>query len=349
MKKYIILTFPFILLIGYTNNTDKEKSIDQKNYIASVLNAHSMAYHSEESRVYVFGGANEKEVLSDMWVLDSSSWRKVVAKNEPNPRTFASLIYDKKNNRLVLFGGSKVLFGKVPDPQNLLNDTWQFKDNQWKKLITNDTPSPRAEVTMAYDESRETIVLFGGYYIQNGEYIKLGDTWEFHNNDWQLITSDGPSARHGVSMAYDAEDKFVVLFGGSTIDKQYGEHTGETWKWNRKEWIKLDIEQPNGIFNASMVYDNEHEELIRFGGWNGKSRINETWSFSNNKWNKLDTEDSPSPRNHCNMAYDERNKRIILFGGHDGENIFGDTWEYKAHKWKKISESISITRVKNGH
>ena len=349
MKKYIIITFPFILLIGYTNNTDKEKSIDQKNYIVSVLNAHSMAYHSEESRVYVFGGANEKEVLSDMWVLDSSSWRKVVAKNEPNPRTFASLIYDKKNNRLVLFGGSKVLFGKEPDPQNLLNDTWQFRNNRWEKLITNDAPSARAEAPMEYDESRETIVLFGGYYIQNGEYIKLGDTWEFHDNDWHLTSTVGPSERHGVSMAYDAEDKSIVLFGGSTIDKQYGEYKGETWKWKGEEWNKLDIEQPTGIFNASMVYDKEQRELIRFGGWNGKSRINETWSFRNNKWNKLDIDNNPTPRNHSNMAYDEKNKRIILFGGHDGDQVFGGGWEYENLEWKKMSETKSIKRVTNGH
>ena len=349
MKKYLILTFPFILLLGCVNNADKEKSLVEKNNTASVRNAHSMAYHSEESRVYFFGGANEEEVLSDLWVLDSTSWRKVVTKNEPEPRTFASLIYDNKNNRLVLFGGSKVLFGKDPDPQNLLNDTWQFRSNQWEKLITNDAPSPRAEAAMAYDESRETIVLFGGYYIQNGEFIKLGDTWEFHDNDWHLTSRVGPSERHGVSMAYDAKDKSIVLFGGSTIDKQYGEYRGETWKWNGEKWNKLDIVQPTGIFNASMVYDKELGVLIRFGGWNGKSRINESWSFRDNKWNKLDTDNSPTSRNHSNMVYDERQKKIILFGGHDGENVFGDTWEYANHKWKKISESKSIKRVNNGH
>jgi hypothetical protein len=337
------------MLLGCANNTDKEKSFEEKDNTVSVRNAHSMAYHSGESQVYLFGGANEKEVLSDLWVLDNTNWQKVVTKNAPEPRTFAPMIYDTENNRLVLFGGSKVLFGKYSDPQNLLNDTWQFKNNQWKKLITNEAPSPRAEAAMAYDESRKTIVLFGGYEIQNGEYIKLGDTWEFHNNDWHLSSRVGPSARHGVSMAYDSEDKSIVLFGGSTIDKQYGEYRGETWKWNGENWNKLDIEQPTGIYNAAMGYDKEQRELIRFGGWNGKSRINETWSFRNNKWNKLESNNNPTSRNHSDMVFDAKNKRIVLFGGHDGDNVFGGVWEYTNLKWKKISETKPIKRVKNGH
>jgi len=349
MKIYLILTFPFMLLLGCVNRSNEEKSPLEKDRTIYVRNAHSMAYHSKDTQIYLFGGANEKEVLSDLWVLDNTNWLKIVTKNDPQPRTFASLIYDNENNRLVLFGGSKVLFGTSSDPQNLLNDTWQFKNNQWKKLSTNNAPSPRAEATMVYNKSRKTIVLFGGYNIQNEEYLKLNDTWEFYDNDWHLISTVGPSKRHGVSMAYDADDKSVVLFGGSTIDKQYGQSSGETWKWNSKEWSKLETEQPAGIFNALMVYDEGSGELIRFGGWDGKSRVNETWSFRNNKWSKLDINKSPTPRNHSAMVYDEKLKKIVLFGGHDGENVFGDTWEYNNRRWKKISESKSARRINNGH
>lgn len=349
MRTDLISLLLFIFLLGCRSNTDTKKSSVISNNTVPVRNAHSMVYQSSESRVYFFGGANEKEVLSDLWVLDNTKWRKVVTKGKPNPRTFASLIYDIKNDRLVLFGGSKVLFGKDPEPQNLLGDTWQFKNNQWEKLITNNAPSPRAEAAMVYDENNESIILFGGYYINNGEYIKLGDTWEFYNNDWHLISTMGPSDRHGASMVYHSSDKSVVLFGGSTIDKQYGESTGETWKWQDKKWSKLDIKQPPGVFNATMVYDKENQELIRFGGWNGNSRINETWSFRNNKWHNLETDDRPTPRNHGNMVYDEKNERIILFGGHDGKNVFGDIWEFNAKNWNIILDTDPLKRIENDH
>lgn len=349
MRIYLILTLFFILLLSCVNDSNKKKSLVEKDNGEFVRNAHSMAYHSKDSLVYLFGGANQKEVLSDLWVLDNNNWREIKKNDGPQPRTFAPLIYDGDNDRLILFGGNKVLFGKVPNSQNLLNDTWQFKNNHWKKLITNNAPTPRAEAIMVYDKRRKTIILFGGYNIQNGEYLKLKDTWEFYDNDWHLISTKGPSERHGVSMAYDSRDKSVVLFGGSTIDKQYGESKGETWKWNGKEWNKLEIEQPIGMFNASMDYHEEQGELIRFGGWNGKSRVNQTWSFRNNEWDNLDLDNVPTARNHSVMVYDEKKKRIILFGGHDGKKVFGDTWEYTNLKWKKISESKPIERINNGH
>jgi hypothetical protein len=330
-------------------HSSKERSSNEENYEGFVRNAHSMAYHLSDSTVYLFGGADEKEVLSDLWFMDHTQWRKVDTKHQPESRTFAPLVYDRKNDRLVLFGGSKVLFGKAPDPLNLLNDTWQFKGGQWERIMTSMAPSPRAEADMTYDIHRETIVLFGGYIIQDGEYLKLKDTWEFYDNDWHLASTEGPSGRHGVSMAYNPKDSTVVLFGGSTSDRQYGESKGETWTWNGRAWKQLDIEQPPGVFNASMVFDKANGQFIRFGGWNGKSRINDTWSFRNDEWIKLDIGQSPIPRNHSDMVHDEKQNRIILFGGHDGQNVFGDTWEYGDGQWKIISDTKPLKRIQNGH
>ncbi|AVI52172.1 hypothetical protein C5O00_13820 [Pukyongia salina] len=343
MKKKAILIFSLVMTLGCVSN------IERKENLGFVRNAHSMAYNALESKVYLFAGASEEEVVSDLWVLDSKNWRRVDTKIQPEPRTFASMVYDIQNNRLILFGGSKVLFGIKPDSNNLLNDTWQFKNNKWEKLITKNSPIPRAEASMVYDQDRETVVLFGGYHIQNNEYIKLGDTWEFRNNDWNLITNSGPSNRHGAAMAYDSEEKCIILFGGSTIDKQYGESKGETWKWDGKEWKKTTNIGPAGIFNASMAYDEERKEFIRFGGWNGTTRINETWRLSGNNWDKLKTNKSPNPRNHSNMIYDQKNGRMVLFGGHDGENVFGDIWEFRNYEWNKIMETSPIRRIENGH
>ncbi len=351
MYRYLTGTFVVILFFSCANhrNEDKSKSLAEEINTISVRNAHSMVYHSLESRVYLFGGANEKEVLSNLWILNAGQWENVSTKNEPTPRTFASMTYDKQSNRIILFGGSQVLFGIEPSSQNLLNDTWQFKDGNWQKIITKNSPMLRAEASMVYDEHRQKIVLFGGYTIQNSKYLKLGDTWEFYDNDWHLASETGPSERHGISMAYINENKFVVQFGGSTVDKQYGKSKGETWVWRGEKWSKLEIDQPTGIFNSSMIYDKHQKQLILFGGWNGKSRINETWSFNNNEWKQLTTENSPNPRNHSYMVYDEKRKKAILFGGHDGENVFGDMWEFDNNEWKNILDSEPIKRVKNGH
>lgn len=326
-----------------TNSTDFEGP--------SVLNAHSMAYDSNQSLIYLFGGANEKEVLGDLWTFETGQnrWQKVAIENGPTPRTFAPLVYDPINDRLILFGGSKVLFGNGPDSSNLLNDTWEFKDGQWNEIETKGRPVPRAESALTYDQENRRIILFGGYKIEGKNYVKLGDTWEFSNNEWRQIANDGPSPRHGVSTAYDSKNKRIVLFGGSTSDKQYGEQKGETWYLDNNEWKKLDIEQPPGVFNASMVYDLKNDEFIRFGGWNGKLRINETWSFRDNQWTQLKVDQMPEARNHAAMVYDPSASKTILFGGHDGSNIFGDTWVYFDGNWSKVSDSGRLKRKENGH
>lgn len=341
MYRYFIAAFAFILFFNGVGTAQGEA--------ISVRNAHSMVYHPQEASIYLFGGADERQVKSDLWVLEGTNWHKVAVENTPPPRTFAAMAYDPQGNRILLFGGSKVLFGKKATSQNLLQDTWQFKDGNWQKMPTENAPTVRAEASMVYDENRQRMVLFGGYTIQNGDYIKLNDTWEFYEGDWHLVLESGPSARHGVAMAYDQEAKSVVFFGGSTVDKQYGPSKGETWTWKGDQWDKLTIEQPPGVFNATMAYDTAQKRLLRFGGWTGTSRSDATWTFQNNTWKPLQAKIRPSPRNHSGMVYDEKNKRMLLFGGHDGKNVFGDSWEFKGQEWKNIATTRPLKRVKNRH
>ncbi|WP_430965877.1 Kelch repeat-containing protein [Spongiimicrobium sp. 2-473A-2-J] len=347
MRSYVILAFS-MLLFGSSSLCPQEPSKVSVDPL-TVRNAHSMVYHVQEASIYLFAGADEREVKSDLWVLESANWQKVSVENAPQPRTFAAMAYDPQENRILLFGGSKVLFGKEASSKNLYNDTWQFKDGSWQKIPTENAPTVRAEASMVYDVERQRMVLFGGYTIQEGNYIKLGDTWEFYEDNWHLASENGPSARHGVVMAYDPEIKSVTLFGGSTVDKQYGPLKGETWIWKGDSWDKLAVEQPPGMFNACMAYDTDQKRLLRFGGWNGKSRTDETWAFQNNTWTPLQTETGPSPRNHSGMVYDEKNKRMLLFGGHDGKNVFGDMWEFSNNAWQNITTTKPLKRVKNGH
>ncbi|MEQ9424728.1 MAG: kelch repeat-containing protein [Cyclobacteriaceae bacterium] len=315
----------------------------------SVRNAHSMAWNSNDGRVYLFGGANEKQVLADLWVYEKGSWQSLEVEPGPQPRTFAAFTYDPSNDWFILFGGSKVLFGSAANANNMLNDTWQLKNGKWEQIETTNAPTPRAEAVAVYNPKSERTVLFGGYTIQGDQYIKLGDTWEFYDNDWHLASESGPSERHGVAMAYDPQQQAVVLFGGSTVDKQYGESQGETWVWGNGAWQKLDIEQPPGVFNAAMVYDLKNRELIRFGGWNGETRIDETWVFQDGGWKMLELETRPAARNHATMVYDRKRQVAVLFGGHDGKRVFGDIWEYADGKWVQVSEVEPLERVRNGH
>ena len=339
MKFNLITLLIFVLAISGYSQTPA----------LTVRNAHSLVFDENENRVLLFGGANERQVWSDLWSLGKNGWNLVKIAEGPGPRTFASFVYDQKHSRSIVFGGNKVLFGNDKNPPVFYFDTWEFKNGQWKEIKPSNNPEPRAEAAIVYDKSKERILLFGGYRLEKGKLKRFADTWEFKGNVWRKINDNQISARNGAAIAYDSKQKRVVLFGGSTANKEYGENTGETWVLEKDEWRKLDIVQPPNIFNSNLVFQHDTSRVIRFGGWNGTRRISETWVLSGNSWSKLSLKTNPNPRNHASMVYNPVTKETILFGGHDGEKIFGDLWIFRQGKWYKELEHPPIKRIANGH
>ena len=205
----------------------------------TVRNAHSMAYDSKNKQVLLFGGADEKQVHGDLWKLNGKSWKLIKTNKSPEPRTFASLVYDENQQRIILFGGNKVLFGSEKNPAKMFGDTWEFKGGKWNKLRIVESPEPRAEAAIAYDDLEKRIILFGGYKLVKGNVVKLNDSWEFKGNKWKRLRNSFISPRNGASLAFDKKLKKIVLFGGSTPDKDYGEETGETWVLEGDSWRKI--------------------------------------------------------------------------------------------------------------
>lgn len=305
----------------------------------TVRNAHAMAYDSDRAKVILFGGADEKQVLGDLWEWDGKIWHRVSA-NGPAPRTFPAMAYDRARRCVVLFGGNRVLFGAESDTATFLDDMWEWNGARWREIKTA-MPLARAEAGMAYDRDRQRLVLFGGYRIVDGKMLRLGDTWEWDGKIWKQVSTSGPLPRNGAAMTYDPIRRQVFLFGGSGA-------SGETWKWNGKNWHEIKPSVSDGRFNSTMAFDEARQQVFRFGGWNGKTRLGDTWTFDGTQWQQRHVV-GPEPRNHSAMVYDAKRQRLVLFGGHDGEKVFGDTWEWDGSKWSRAAFQEPRGRVDNGH
>ena len=55
-------------------------------------------------------------------------------------------------------------------------DTWEWDGTEWKRVDTEQAPSGRSRVAMAYDPNRQAVVLFGGR-LPDGQ--PAGDTWQW--------------------------------------------------------------------------------------------------------------------------------------------------------------------------
>lgn len=126
-----------------------------------------------------FGGASAFDetsltVLNDTWSLlpissASPAFSQVSAASPPGKRAFASLAYDPKSQRAILFGGRTS--GSIASSTYLLSRTGA---PTWASYNTGNSPPDRFRHLAAYSSKANRMVVFGG--VTSGDEY-LADTW----------------------------------------------------------------------------------------------------------------------------------------------------------------------------
>lgn len=118
--------------------------------------------------VLLFGGnASGQPPMTHTWRWDGIAWQQLLPPNMPPWRVSHGMVADVSRRRVVLFGG---------DPYDPF--AWEWDGQTWEMRVLA-SPSPRTEVTMAYDSVRRQVVLFGGSYSSS----KFNDTWIYATDD----------------------------------------------------------------------------------------------------------------------------------------------------------------------
>jgi hypothetical protein len=192
-------------------------------------------------------------------------------------------------------------------------------------------PSPRYSFALAYDESRQRLVLVGGF--MRGTY--LGDTWEWDGTNWMLVTQTGPSPRNAPAMAYDSRRKKIVLFGG---DNRSGA-LRDTWEWDGQQWRQAANSGPPARSIHTLVYDSRRGKMVLFGGIANNALLGDTWEWDGNTWMQASTS-GPAARFLHTSAYDTASGKLLIFGGSTAlapppqNGLRGDTWEWNGSAWR---------------
>ncbi|KAJ8469232.1 hypothetical protein ONZ51_g9130 [Trametes cubensis] len=167
------------------------------------------------SKLYMFGGSDQKDVFDDTWTLDfaslrtspSSGWEVIEPSGgslRPSKRTNHSNVL--ADNKIIIFGGT--------DLQQNHNDTWEFDtvNRIWTELnCFGPIPAPR--------EGHSATVVDGMMYVFGGRGLDgrdLGDTWALSlaQRRWYTFRRMdlAPSARSGHGMV--SHDAKIFVFGG---------------------------------------------------------------------------------------------------------------------------------------
>jgi subtilase family serine protease len=254
----------------------------------------------------------------------TSEWRRV----QIGARAYAPAVFDTLRGEAVLFGGT---------PQESLavamNDTWTRSGAASRWLSRDVIPPPgRTWHAMAFDESRQKLVLFGGQATVN-----FADTWEWDGTVWtRLSPANSPSARFGHSMAYDPAHQRVVLFGGFG-GAGAGSRLNDTWTWDGVDWVQVSTSGPAPRYFGAMASIGELRGPLLVGGDTGATTSADVWEWTGTDWVQLPTPAVPAwgSRSRHAMAFDTARAKLVLFGGVGGASAtyLADVWEWDGTGW----------------
>jgi predicted nucleic acid-binding protein len=240
-----------------------------------------LAFDAARQATVLFGGDSNVGLHDRTWTWDGAAWTERFPAVHPTARTMVGMAYDAARQRVVLFGG----FGQFGGGANESNETWEWDGCTWALRQPLHAPSPRGGAAMAYDSTRQRVVLFGGGL---GGYMMptFDDTWEWDGVDWvERTPAHRPTAARSGNLAHDAQRGVSVLFGGlSTLYQKQN----ATWEWDGLDWIRrYPAHVPTARYAAAMAHDSGRGRTVLFGGGLDSGPANDTWEYDGVVWTQV--------------------------------------------------------------
>ena len=132
-----------------------------------------------------YDGVRQQIVLYDAastWAWDGTNWTELPTPSVPSVRLHSTMAWDAEQQKVLLFGGYNT--GPLGGLQ-YLSDTWAWDGTSWTQLTPANLPTGRSDHAMAYDDSVQAMVVFGGEVLSRISIQLFNDTW--------ILTDQQPS------------------------------------------------------------------------------------------------------------------------------------------------------------
>lgn len=169
---------------------------------------------------------------------------------------------------------------------------------------------------------------------------------------WTNISTNHPSMTSAYAMAYDTDNKKIIVYGGryvnfNTVTNTWADSVvNETWSFDYETSIWKNLNPatlPPWRVSNKMVYSTVSKKMIMFGGDNFSKSFNDLWEydFEQNTWTELLPDNPPDAREMHGLSYIPDQDAIIMFGGRrtNGGAEFNDIWKYiyGTNKWNELN------------
>ena len=208
------------------------------------------------------------------------------------------------------------------------------------RIESTERPGKRSEVLAVADELSNSIMLFGGNDAPIVDQIPWAayrdDTWIFEPGfGWVEVSSDeSPSARGRYTLAYDAQGRRALLFGGRWREANttglYDLHN-DLWQFDfvTRSWSLLhdgEGDAPAGRYYPAGAWDEQAQTFYMWGGATNRNPLaiepsSELWAWTDTQgWSEVQTSgNAPSSRAFFGSSYDPNKNRILVMAGQRGD------------------------------
>jgi hypothetical protein len=233
----------------------------------------AMAYDPKRKVIVLFGGSdNLGKRLNDTWIWDGHVWKEVGNCDtcvRPPSRCCHNLFYDSTRGEVILYGGCN-------DYQSFYNDAWGWNGKNWGHIDIQDSPIASG-APIVYDPNKQQAVGFLAW--------QPSGTWIWDKAGWSkpslLSLILEPPLRGNSMMANDPGTGKSLLFGGIKTENNLSTFFEDTWVFDGKSWREVEsILRPPGRWGHAIFFDTKLQKFILFGGYDGKSALNDLWEIS---------------------------------------------------------------------
>jgi hypothetical protein len=276
-----------------------------------------------------------------------------------------SASYLDESHQMFVFGGTHAIPVTCDfPPAGYVAEAWLFDEGcgAWRQIEQEGSwPSPRGRQAAAAGDG--SVYIFGGRFrtegSTQGDYELLRDIWRFdiESETWEEIepsTSLAPAARSSAQFVWDTRREQLWLFGGNISPVPFGyQPRNDLWSFDVEErrWTRHDVEgtRPEPRTLHSMVYDEDRDRLVLYGGLDNGFSVPGLWAFDieSETYEQLDGALStiPDQRYGPRLVFDPERSGYLMFGGHDDTPLGNrnDTWFFDPDESEWLSDSAEDT------
>ncbi|KAI8376660.1 Muskelin N-terminus-domain-containing protein [Choanephora cucurbitarum] len=333
--------------------------LPSQSSIPSPRGGHQMCIDVQTQTIYVLGGWDGKQDLSDFWSFDikRNQWTLLSEDTQlqggPSARSCHKICFDPASQSIFVLGRYVEPLQVTNVNQPLESDFYRYYTglNQWIKISDHTAfeggPELIFDHQMCMDSNGETLYVFGGRTVSGDPTLQNYSglyAYYIQSNEWKLISTHyrnntALKSRVGHSMLFDPTSRALYVFAGQRGKDYLSDLHRYDVDQDRVTEIVQDYTRdagPDTGFNQRATLDERLQELYVLSGYKRNTSAEEVknalwvYSIKKNSWQKVYQNENhhqedrllsgPCPRYAHQMVYDSVHQTQYIFGGNPGDN-----------------------------